>query len=53
MICKLVIKMKKTYNTKPKEYILDFLYLHKDKRFSVNEIYEYLKSKDQNINITT
>lgn len=53
MICKLEINMKKTYNTKPKEYILDFLYLNKDRRFSVNEIYEYIKSKDQNINITT
>lgn len=41
------------YKTKAKEYILDFLYTHKNKRFSAKEIYEYVLKKDSNINITT
>ena len=45
--------MKKVYKTKPKEYILEFLYEHKNQRFSVKEIYDYILSKDKSINLTT
>ena len=45
--------MKKTYKTKTKEYILDFLSNHKNKRFSVKEIYDSILEQDKSINITT
>ena len=45
--------MKKTYKTKTKEYIIDFLSNHKNKRFSVKEIYDSILEQDKSINITT
>jgi Fe2+ or Zn2+ uptake regulation protein len=32
--------MEKNYNTKPKEYILEFLKNHKNTSFTVQEIYD-------------
>ena len=45
--------MEKGYNTKPKEYILSFLRNHKNKRFSIKEMYDYIINEGYNINLTT
>ena len=45
--------MEKGYNTKPKEYILNFLKNHKNKRFSIKEMYDYIINEGYNINLTT
>ncbi|MBR6071415.1 MAG: transcriptional repressor [Acholeplasmatales bacterium] len=45
--------MEKGYNTKPKEYILSFLKNHKNKRFSVKEMYDSIIGEGYNINLAT
>ena len=45
--------MEKGYNTKPKEYILSFLKNHKNRRFSIKEMYDYIINEGYNINLTT
>ena len=45
--------MEKGYNTKPKEYILNFLKNHKNRRFSIKEMYDYIINEGYNINLTT
>lgn len=45
--------MENKYNTKPKEYILLFLKNHKNKRFSVKEMYESIKAEGHDINLAT
>ena len=45
--------MEKGYNTKPKEYILSFLKSHKNRRFSIKEMYDYIINEGYNINLTT
>ena len=45
--------MKKVYKTKTKEYILDFLSKHKNKRFSAKEIYDSIVGDDKKINMAT
>lgn len=45
--------MKQEYKTKPKEYILEFLKEHKDRRFNAKDIYDEIITKGYNINIAT
>ena len=45
--------MQNKYNTKPKEQILEFLKNHKNKRFTVNEMYESIRLENSNINLST
>ena len=45
--------MENKYNTKPKEYILLFLKNHKNKRFSVKEMYDFIKKEGHEINLAT
>ncbi len=45
--------MENKYNTKPKEYILLFLKNHRNKRFSVKEMYESIKAEGHDINLAT
>lgn len=45
--------MKKSYKTKTKDYILDFLSSHKNKRFSAKEIYDSIIQDNKNINLAT
>ena len=45
--------MEKGYNTKSKEYILNFLMNHKNKRFSIKEMYDFIIKEGFDINITT
>ncbi len=45
--------MENKYNTKPKEYILLFLKNHKNKRFSVKEMYDSIQKEGHNINLAT
>jgi len=41
------------YNTKPKEYILDFLMNHKNKRFTVKQMYEEINKNGLDVNLAT
>ena len=45
--------MQKEYKTKAKDYILEYIKNNKERRFSVNDIQEYLIENDININLTT
>lgn len=45
--------MEKNYNTKPKEYILEFLKNHKTTSFSVQDIYDEIKESGLSINLAT
>ena len=45
--------MEKNYNTKPKEYILEFLKNHKDVSFSVQDIYDEIIEMGYSINLAT
>ncbi len=45
--------MQNKYNTKPKEQILEFLKNHKNKRFTVNEMYESIRLENNNMNLYT
>ena len=42
-----------SYNTKPKEYISQFLEEHKNKRFSINDLDNWLKNNNYNVNLAT
>ena len=44
---------KQNYNTKAKKYILEYLSLKNDKAVNAGDILQFLKSKGENINITT
>ena len=41
------------YNTKPKEYISQFLEDHKNKRFSIKDLDDWLKNNNYNVNLAT
>jgi len=45
--------MENKYNTKPKEYILLFLKNHKNKRFSIKEMYDSIRNSGHEINLAT
>ena len=45
--------MEKNYNTKPKEYILEFLKNHKQTSFSIQDIYDEIIESGYNINLAT
>ena len=45
--------MQREYRTKSRQDILEFIKSHKERRFSAADIYDYLKKKDSNINLTT
>lgn len=45
--------MEKNYNTKPKEYILEFLKNHKNTSFSVQDIYDEIIEAGYSINLAT
>jgi Fur family ferric uptake transcriptional regulator len=42
-----------SYNTKPKEYISQFLENHKNKRFSIKDLDDWLKNNNYNVNLAT
>lgn len=41
------------YNTKPKEYIYSFLEGHKNKRFSIKDLNDWLIDNNYNVNLAT
>lgn len=45
--------MEKNYNTKPKEYILEFLKNHKNTSFTVQDIYDEIIESGYSINLAT
>ena len=45
--------MQNKYNTKPKEYILEYLKGHKNQRFSVKEMYDSITHEGYEINLAT
>ena len=45
--------MKKSYHTKNKDLIMDYLDLHKEERISASSIYEAIKEKNASINLAT
>lgn len=45
--------MQNKYNTKPKEYILEYLKGHKNQRFSVKEMYDSIIKEGYEINLAT
>jgi len=45
--------MENKYNTKPKKYILLFLKNHKNKRFSIKEMYDSIRNSGHEINLAT
>lgn len=53
IICKKGDNMEKNYNTKPKEYILEFLKKHKGMSFSVQDIYDDIIEEGYSINLAT
>ena len=45
--------MRNSYKTKAREYIIQYLKEHSDRRFTAREVYNYLKLEDSGVNRTT
>ena len=45
--------MGKTYHTKTKDLILEYIQVNKERRFRAGEIYYYLKGMGKEVNLTT
>lgn len=45
--------MQKGYRTKSRDDIIHYIELHKERRFSASDVYQYLTEKESTINLTT